>query len=228
MTVTIDPATAAHAVPIAGLKQQVWPRETTDVSQIARVLHDPNHRTHVAVEDAGRIVGFVDSFSTRRADGCLRWELDLLAVHPACQGQKIGQRLIRAATDAGFQMGAALARALVQIDNRASQGALQRCGYRRDDRVLQLMVSTHSVDSEAVLPDGAVLIPVTTMNYSGLWLEGAIDALSIQAAQAVQTRAAVDLVGTLLPSDSDDLLAQAEALGFGPVEQFQWWVHPRP
>ncbi|HLV34677.1 MAG TPA: GNAT family N-acetyltransferase [Spirillospora sp.] len=224
MHVYLCRAEPAHAVLIGKVKTCVWPDEPVDTCQIERALQRPDHVSYVALTVTGAVAGFVDAFPTRSVDGRLRWEVDLLAVHPDYQGQKLGQRLVAAVTDAGFGAGMMLARALVQIDNHACQGALRRCGYATDGQVYQLIISTAQADTLDSVPDGTHLIEVETMNYNGLWLEGTITTASLRAGQTERTRRGCDLVGALIPVEQADLLAAAQALGYTPVEQFQWWM----
>jgi GNAT superfamily N-acetyltransferase len=224
MSVYLCRAEPVHAAAICRVKTCVWPDELADVYQIERALQRPDHVSYVALTVAGVVAGFVAAFPTTSMDGRLRWEVDLLAVHPDYQGQKLGQRLVAAVTDAGFGAGVMLARALVQIDNHACQGALRRCGYATDGQVYQLMISTAQAGTLDPVPDGAHLIGVETMNYNGLWLEGTITAASLRAGQTERTQHGCDLVGTLIPLERADLLASAQALGYMPVERFQWWV----
>lgn len=226
MTTQIQPARAEHAPHIARLKARVWPAEDHSEAQVLRALQHPGHYTRIAVSETGDVVGFVDSFPTTGPNQRLRWEIDLLAVHPAFQGQKIGQRLIEAATQAGRAAGAAQARALVQVENSASQGALRRGGYATDGQVYRLMIASGASNEGSPMPAGAVLIPVDTMNYSGLWLEGACTPAHLAAARAECTRRGAGLVGALIHEADLTALAAAERAGFDPVESFHWWEHP--
>ena len=70
----------------------------------------------------------------------------------------------------------------------------------------------------------AVLIPVVTMNYSGLWLEGTFSAANLRAAQAECHRRDSSLVGALIPTNQAQALAAAETLGYAPIELFHWWL----
>lgn len=222
MPVMICNAQITDALPIARIKQRVWPDEAVDRAQVERALRQPDHVTLLARND--RVVGFVDAFPTMGIHGLTRWEIDLLAVDPDFQGQQIGQRLIHAATEAGQQAGAAFARALAQVANAASQGALRRCAYATDGLVYQLMVSSEQVESIHTLPSEADLVTVRTLNYSGLWLEGALSARALSAGQSVRTQRGLDLVGALIPVERVDLLDAAGSLGYAPVERFQWWL----
>ncbi|MAS35254.1 MAG: hypothetical protein CL610_14675 [Anaerolineaceae bacterium] len=222
MTIHIQPASINQAASIAQLKSVVWPDEMANAEQVAQALRQPDHRAFVALADQ-RVVGFVDAFPTTNAAGHTRWEIDLLAVHPAYQGQKIGQRLIEAAVQAG-QPHPITSRALIQVDNHASQGAFRRCGFSPDWQVYQLMIATGQQAGNPQPLEQAVLIPVVTMNYSGLWLEGTFSAANLRAAQAECHRRDSSLVGALIPTNQAQALAAAETLGYAPIELFHWWL----
>jgi ribosomal protein S18 acetylase RimI-like enzyme len=222
MTLIIRTATPDDAAAIASVKARVWPAETPALDRIEQAIVHKDHATHVAhiADHAG--TGFVDGFLTRSASGQQRWEVDLLAVDPAFQGQKIGQQLITASTLAGRAAGATRARALVQVENYASQGAFRQNGYRTTGQIYRLVVSRQAAaDSPAVNPH---LIPVSTMNYSGLWLEGDPSAAHLAAAQSERARQGCDLVGALLPLEATDLLIAARQMGYNTIEHFQWWA----
>jgi GNAT superfamily N-acetyltransferase len=201
----------------------VWSGESADERHVAAAIADVNHRTHIAVVDT-RVIGFVDGFRTVAANGQPRWEVDLLAVHPDYHGQKIGQQLIAATTQHARQQGHSLARALVQIDNVPSQRAFQRCGYHRDGIIYTLMVTDAAIVTSAT-PNNARLIPVNTMNYRGLWLEGDLSRDALAVAQAEVARHDYDIAGALVPSDDQDSLDAATASGYRLVSHFQWWRH---
>ena len=212
-----------HAPAIASIKRAVWPGESADEWQVAAAIADTNHVAHVALVDSG-VIGFVDSFRTVAANGQPRWEVDLLAVHPDYHGQKIGQQLITTTTQHARQQGYALARALVQIDNVPSQRAFQRCDYDRDEMIYALMVTDATAVAGAT-PDNAHLIPVNTMNYHGLWLEGNLSRDALVAALAECARHDYDIAGALIPHDDHDNLNAATALDYQLVSHFQWWQH---
>src|SRR5690606_33322519 len=105
---------------IIRVKQLVWPDEGFDAALIRQVVLDAEHVTQVAVIDDS-VVGFVDGFNTLSQNGVPQWNLDLIAVNPAFQGQGIASELMRVNTTAGGDSGAGRARGLVAVDNVASQ-----------------------------------------------------------------------------------------------------------
>lgn len=225
MPAQIRRAGGEHAPDIAALKAVVWPDDDHSQAQVLRALQQPDHAALIALSDAGRVAGFVDCFPTRALDGRIRWEVDLLAVHPHFQGQKIGQQLIDAATKAGRAAGASFARALIQVNNPASQGAFRRCGYVTDKQVYRLMISSDRQAGAVQTLDSAALIPVVTMNYSGLWLEGAINAAHLAAARIEHTRRGLDLSGVLIRDTDSAARSAAERTGYSFIEAFQWWTY---
>jgi len=104
--------------------------------QIVHLLTEPcagseplqGSRVWVA-EVEGSVAGFVAAFATRSlsADG---WEVDLLAVHPRHQGQGLGAALVGQAVAGATGSGAARARAVTEIENRASCRAFEAAGFR--------------------------------------------------------------------------------------------------
>ena len=225
MTTTLQPARPDHAAAIASIQRAIWPTESSDESQIAAAIADADHRTTIALVEA-RIAGFVDGFKTHSASGQLRWEVDLLAVHPDYHSRKIGQQLIAESTQQARQLGAAVARGLVQVDNVPSQRAFQRCGYESDQTVYTLMVADAKPSLVSASLKNAHLVPVNTLNYRGLWLEGDLTPDTLAAAQAACARLECAVVGTLIPVNDQGRLNVAAKNGYSAVSHYQWWLSP--
>lgn len=102
--------------------------------QIVALEADPGQYAWVA-EEQGRVVGYVSAFATHSlAAG--RWEVDELAVHPEAQGHGIGTALVARALEAGAeQPGLHEARALVAVQNLASQRVFLKNGFQIVDTV---------------------------------------------------------------------------------------------
>ncbi len=150
-------------------------------------MADAAHEVYVA-DVQGEVVGFVDGFATRAANRDLRWEIDLLAVHPDWRGRQLGKKLILACLKAGKERGADFARALIQTENRASQISFERCGFQCQPEMLGLFTAP---PAEGVFsPDTADghLLLVNTINYFGLWLEEDHRESSLCAARAASWR----------------------------------------
>jgi hypothetical protein len=84
--VKIRAVTHSDAGPIADIIQAIWPEQTPDPDQIYSALINDTHQSFVA-DNGDMIGGFVDCFLTVAADGCQRYELDLMVVLPQFQGQ---------------------------------------------------------------------------------------------------------------------------------------------
>jgi GNAT superfamily N-acetyltransferase len=213
-----EPQSAA----LNAIKTAVWPDEASAPERIRRILAHPAHSVQIAVTAEGQAVGFVDGFLTQAANGQPRWEVDLLAVHPAFQGRKIGQTLIAASVAAGQARGAQSARALVQVTNPASAGAFRRCAFACDGRVYQLMIAGPA-DQPTPADSTAALIAVETLNYSGLWLEEPHTAATLAAGRWWCAHQRGELVGAVIAAENPAALTAA-ALGYAPVARFHWWT----
>jgi len=216
--VTIRPARAADASAIAVIMQSVWHDDTPDVPRISTVISQPDHATFVAEVDAA-VVGFVDGFITTTY--ARRWEVDLLAVHPAHQRHGIARALIHACTTAGGERGAHYARALVGVSNLASEHVFAACGYSRVESIWTLCVGEPQPHEAAA--DGGYLITVRTLNYSGVWLEGRISAETMQTAQKLAAHSRLDLAGVLIPSNLPHLNDLLASTGYRRIGDYRWW-----
>jgi L-amino acid N-acyltransferase YncA len=119
------------------------------------------------------VAGFVSAFLTVDKDGKRRWEVDLLAVRHTNQRQRLGQRLVEAACADERAQDVHLARAAVHVDNIASQKTFKSAGFATDGEMHKLLVWTPTHDAGPIVYGGSVsLVPVDTLTYRGLWLEG--------------------------------------------------------
>ena len=231
MSLQMRVSTAGDAEAIARVKDAIWPEEATAPDYIAQVIQQPDHDTILALDNE-HIVGFVDSFITLGGAGQRRWEVDLLGVHPAYQGRGIGSQLMQATTTAGWQIGAEYARGLVAVANVSSQKAFARAGYTVEERPLNLWVSAINRDQLPVvssqLPAASFLIPVITLNYRGIWLEGQLSAAALLAAQAICSRRGWDIAGALIPVVDTRLNKAAHKANYVFVNQYQFWQQMTP
>ena len=210
--------TQADAPEIARLIKTLWSDDNPDPAWIARVSLESNHVTLLELADDGRLIGFVDGFTTVARDGILRWEIDLLGVHPDQRGRGIAQNLVRASVKAGQQAGASITRALVRIDNRAAQTTFERCGFTTDETIRHLYISDHDLNDRAPVPPAAHLISVSTLTYSGIWVEGDLLPEALRAAQAIRTRYRWDVAGVILAEES----FAHEQTHYHLVGRFRW------
>lgn len=214
-------ATTEDVTGIVRTKSAVWRDEIADESIVATAVSDPRHTTLVAVrEDV--IVGFVDGFLTVSQSGEARWEVDLLAVDQSFRRRGLGERLVRASTEAGHLKGATAARALVRFDNAPSQRLFGRCGYRPQDVACCLFVSSDLTVAREYLRrrQSAHVIPVRTLNYRGLWLE---DSRSGGTA-GIATEGAWDLFGSVISLKNAEATRAVLAAGFTRIGRYRWWV----
>ncbi len=208
-------ATAGDAPEIASLIQAVWADHNPDPAWIARVSLESNHATLVET-NGDDLIGFVDAFSTVAADGVLRWEVDLLGVHPEWRGRGIARRLVARVVEIGQEQGAQFARALVRVDNVASLRVFERCGFVAEPTVCRLYVADAAPTAAIVAPPDAYLIAVSTLTYSGVWVEGAQTDAALRSAQAVRARFGWDTAGAVIPAD------QPAAAGCECVGDYRW------
>jgi len=205
----------------------VWPDNEITTKRVEGVLSDPTHSTMV-FEVEKQVVGFVDGFWTTSDEGIKRWELDLLAVHPKFQRRGIASALVTANTEVGQSKGAAIARGLVAVDNVGSQKAFAKSGYETDGVVCELMISSDGKQvSDMTDSDlGTTIIPVQTMNYTGLWVEGKRSKAGLRQAIGQVLNSDNDLAGAVIPSDESHVIDDALSLGYEKVGRYQWWQRP--
>lgn len=223
--VHIRQATPNDTAGIATVKQLTWPDEEVDVAHIAQAIADDRHVTHVAVHDT-TIIGFVDGFTTQNRSLRLRWEVDLLAVHPDYRSYRCGTRLVRIATQTGYQRGATLIRGLIRVDNTASQRTFAHCSYHQDQQVRTLYVALPGCQETAVRTFARAwkAIPVTSLTYTGWWLEipeDDHDGDSEPCAFDLER----EVVGVVLASEDKRHHHAAQAAGFTAIGQFHFWYH---
>jgi GNAT superfamily N-acetyltransferase len=214
-------ATPEDAPGIAAVRRAVWPGEAVDFAFMGRVIAEPDHATLVAVLN-GTIAGFADGFLTLAADGTRRWEVDLLAVHPDYQRRGLGAALTAACTNAGRDFGPSLARALIRTDNLASRRAFARCGYQ-EGAACRLMINRDDGGGSVEAPAGSHIIPVMTLSYRGLWLEGVLTPAAFRAVQDIRARLGWAVAGAVIPAAQGRAIRAAEAAGFFAVGDYAWW-----
>jgi len=207
----------------------VWEQDVLQTVCRAQI-EDKASALWVAAED-GEIAGFVSAFVTVAGDGCRRWEVDLIAVRRTSQGRGLGTRLIRRICEAGHARAISLTRALIQAENGPSQRAFQNAGFTAVGRPGRLLLWPPGPRSDTHAYSGPVaLLPVDTLTYRGLWLEGLTSVSTEEQRRAV--RAARSIVsdenrtnaGAVIPVDESHLLApdlgnQAHVHG-----EYHWFV----
>lgn len=210
---------------IAALKKAVWPDEDSDPFIITQAILD-HHHSGVVVCQNSDLIGFVDGFLSISPAGEPRWEVDLLAIHPDYRGARLAEQLVRANHQAGREKGAQFSRALIRINNIASQRTFQRCGFHFDGALQRLFVraaENNVSQSLPKLPDE--LIPVKTYNYQGVWLEGNINSELVAAAQTVCASRGLHIMGAVISEDQPEMIQVVDQAKFHFVAQYQWWVN---
>ena len=223
----IRQATPQDAPAIAAIQALCWPENSPDPNRVAAIIAEPDHITTVIVQD-GVLTGFMDSFLTLSQDGTHRWEMDLLAVHPNSRGKGQARVLIGANFGAARRLGAAFARALIHADNLPSQRAFARAGFSPAPLLNRLLVTGNGTDTGQPAPPDAHLIPVQTLGYAGVWVEGVISPAALNAAQSVRARFGWDVAGCVIPLEDTAALNHAAQASYDPVGDYRWWIRPYP
>ena len=119
------------------------------------------------------LVAFVDGFVTISPDGETRYEIDLLAVSAAARDRGIGEALVSRSVDEAAQTSASSLRTLVASRNLPMQRLCARLGFTQAPAGLAMYVAAPiSIARPTKVEHQAHLIAVTTLTYSGIWLEG--------------------------------------------------------
>jgi len=136
-------------------------------------ISSPEHQVFVAV-DVGEVAGFLSAFLVPST--VPRWEIDLIIVRSKSQGKGIGTSLIEKALTYGSHLGVHWAKASIRIDNHASQRAFSKVGFVTDAQVRSLLLwDPLACESTPDVPKTVHLIPVDSLTYRGLWIEGLIE-----------------------------------------------------
>jgi len=215
-------ATPADAPDIAHLMQIVWPDDTASASAIASLI-EAGDRCTLLVVDGRRLAGFCDAFATTAGDGATRWEIDLLAVHPAFRGRGLARSLIHAATVEGRERGLAYARGLVRTDNQPVRRAFAAAGYAASTQAQRLYVLTAPPTADETANDTGNIISVRTFAYYGVWIEGEINGQTVAAAARACARNGGWIIGAVIPAEATGAMAAAERHGFSPIGDYHWW-----
>ena len=224
-------ATLADVDGIAAVVYDVWEQDAlADVCQAQ--IKDDACALWVAA-DGDDVAGFISAFLTVGSGGVRRWEVDLLAVRRANQGQRLGRKLVLAVCQDAVRHDVSVARAAIRVDNVASQKAFEYAGFATDRRAYELVLWTPESDNAlAVCPNSVTLLPVDTLTYRGLWIEG----LTCAGLTAEEQRGVVKVArsavaredrlnaGAVIPKDAvhslpTDLRNQASVHG-----EYYWFV----
>ena len=198
---------------IGAVVREVWDQEI--LQDACRRLIAGEHSTIWVAEAEEAVLGFASGFLTMDKWGQRRGEIDLLAVRPSRQGEGIGPRLIAGLEAEAASWGVDVLRALIRVKNRPSQKAFSRVGFTTDGQVHKLFLwSPKEGTAERRVQGEIAMIPVDTVTYRGLWIEG-LARLSRAAQQVVvgAARAAIARdnrlnTGALIPADDTGKLAR--------------------
>ena len=219
------------AHPIHQILQEAW-GESLLFDVFADHISSPEYQVFIAVE-AGEVSGFLSAFLVSSATP--QWEIDLIVVHPKSQGKGIGTSLIEEALMSGSNLGVHWAKASIRVDNYASQRAFSKVGFTTDAQVRSLFIWDPLVCEPATdVPETVRLIPVNTLLYRGLWIEGFFESQLSPKQQHDVIRAARNSIfhenrlntGMFIPDSfkhtlAPDLLTAATDFG-----QYHRWMYP--
>ena len=134
-------------------------------------VSSPEHQVFVA---ANEVAGFLSAFLV--PSSVPRWEIDLVVVCSVSRGKGIGTSLIEAALAYGSNLGVRWAKASIRIDNYASQRAFSKAGFTTDTQVGNVLVwDPLACKSTTNVPETVHFVPVDTLTYRGLWIEGFVE-----------------------------------------------------
>ena len=211
-------ANETHAEGIAALISLTW-GNAADAQWISTILRHNTNIVWIAL-DYDDMVGFCAGFVTTDRFGTLRWEIDLLAVHPSTRSRGIGRQLVSRSIQTGRDHNAVIQRALIAIGNIASERCFAANGFTAEQQC-ELWVAAPSA-REIVQPAAAThLIRVETLTYRGIWVEGNMDAAALKAAQERAHAEGLNTVGMVIPTYVHN---EAQSLGFTHIDSYQWWV----
>ena len=218
---------------IATVVYDVWAQDIlTDICEAQ--IKDDTCALWVAA-DKDDIAGFVSAFLTTGKDGDRRWEVDLVAVRRASQGQRLGQRLVTKACQDARIHNVSIARAIVRVNNIASQKTFENAGFTTDWRIHKLLLWTPDPsDNPIAYARNVTLLPMDTLTYRGLWIEGLTsEGLTIEEQrQAVKTARSMIArdgrlnTGALIPVDEEHLLATDLRETASVHGEYYWFVKP--
>ena len=184
---TLEELVACDALPINLLLQEIW-GESIFFDVFFNHISSQNHHVLIA-EDTCEVVGFLSAFLVPSL--VPRWEIDLVVVHPKSQRRGVGTTLIQEGLTYGTYLGVYCAKASIRVDNYASQRAFSNAGFILDDQVHSLLTwdplaCGHNVQTIS----DVCLIPIETLIYRGLWIEGFVESQLTVKEQHTVIRAA--------------------------------------
>jgi len=217
---------------VMGIARVIWEAfgERPDTLHCMEVLDRAKQIVWVA-EEEDRIEGFVAGFLTVVQKAVRRWEIDLLAVRPDSRGKSLSVQLLEAAWQDAKNHQVNFARGLVRVENHAAQESFKRAGYATNGKIYDLVI-WEPQPSTTTCPERSQisLIPVDTLTYRGVWIEGvsmphvSTDELAqcIEAARALAAAENRQYASAIVPVEQTPHL-----LGAGTVQgRYLWWRKP--
>lgn len=218
------PAIRSDAASLADLIHRAM-GDDADNAHLAAVLAIPSHFTRLAVVDDA-LIGFVDGFLTQSPEATWRFELDLLAVDEAWRGCGVGAELVRSILESAEQTPATMIRALVRAGNMPMETLMSRAEFKAESALYELWVkSVGALGPQLPHPPDDVqagVVPVTTLTYRGVWLEGDINELLIAKALSHALRDRAEIVGATVPDDSP-FRHTLQHMAFDMAGVYRWW-----
>lgn len=222
MAIQIRPATADDAPAMAMISRASLSAEM-DEARLRHLLLVKRGFTLVAVS-SDRVVGFADCFLTVSQNDDIRLELDLLAVHPQARGRGIGRELIHAGIEQAKRLDVSILRALVAADNTAMQGLCAALELQPSQDNSALFVTSPRPTSPHQNNANSTLIPVETLTYDGIWIEGDISQPAIDNALFIAHARKFTTVGAVIPSQDAAAEALFQANHFACLGKYDWWT----
>mmetsp|Transcript_15859 Transcript_15859/g.61963 ORF Transcript_15859/g.61963 Transcript_15859/m.61963 type:complete len:257 (-) Transcript_15859:31-801(-) len=186
--------------------------------------------------EATALAGIAAAFPSVGRNGRQRWEVDLIGTHPAARRRGVAATLLTALLERGREAvpGPCLCRALIRVDNIASQGLFASKGFVRTPQEHYIWTREYDASPQGAQASSAPschMIPVDTLLYAGLWLEDLAASGDLVAELTTVERHAASnrrVAGAVLPVGCTvaEGLAKAgytaECSAAGPCA-YQWW-----
>jgi N-acetylglutamate synthase-like GNAT family acetyltransferase len=217
---------------IAAIVSRVWDQDI--LPDVCEMQMESDTASLWVAAEGNDVLGFISAFLTVGQHAQRRWEVDLLAVRPESHGQRLGQRLVDSICQDFRARQAHTARAAIRIDNVASQKTFKNAGFATDWEVHKLFLWTPALEGPNIYAGDVVFMPVDTVTYRGLWLEGLTSGKASEREQRSAIKMARAIIaweerlntGAMVPTSEEHLLPfdlRGEATVHG---KFYWFVKP--
>lgn len=227
----IRQATHNDILAVEAITQAVWDQKI-DHETFRNQVESDKSVIRVAIKN-DQVAGFVSTFLTVDVHNNRRWEIDLLVVKPENQGQGWGTALIQSVWEDAQKHKANFARAMVRTDNIVSQKAFARAGYSTNGKSHHLYLwPPQKYATQPTTPKDVTLLPMDTLTYRGLWIEGLTSPHLTQKDQSDILSKAQDIVatqkrlntGAAIPIGEEVALSEA-IRNKGKIHgQYSWWI----